>query len=67
MTARTSIAVNVGQSLRMSSVESPSAKLTSTVRKVTRVPFMTGSPRNRSGEPASDLYHLARTLITHQG
>src|SRR5208282_5608716 len=44
MAAWMSSALRLGKSLRISSAESPSARLASTVRKVTRVPLNTGSP-----------------------
>src|SRR5579863_2237292 len=42
--ARRSSAFRVGKSARISSTESPAAKLANTVRKRTRVPLKTGSP-----------------------
>lgn len=44
MAARTSFAFRLGKSERMSSVESPTARLASTVRRETRVPLKTGWP-----------------------
>src|SRR5580704_6754151 len=49
MAARISSAFKLGKSARISSTGSPSARLASTVRKVTRVPLNTGSPPQISG------------------
>src|SRR5215468_7968992 len=75
MAACTSSAFRLGKSARISSTESPSARLASTVRRVTRVPLKTGSPpqiplsrtiRSWFMGLASNLvhsyYHLVRCL-----
>src|SRR5439155_10044912 len=49
MAARTSSSVRVGKSSSTSSVVAPSARLASTLRSVTRVPFRTGSPPQTFG------------------
>jgi hypothetical protein len=49
MIARTSSSVSVGKSSRISSTLAPSARLAKTVRTVTRVPLITGSPPQTFG------------------
>src|SRR5262249_1021399 len=51
MAALTSSSDSVGKSARNSRVVAPSAKLASTVFRVTRVPFRTGSPPTILGVP----------------
>ena len=48
MTARTAGSVRVGKSASIFGMGAPSARLASTVRTVTRVPFKTGSPPHKS-------------------
>src|SRR5271157_365913 len=49
MAARTSSSHNVGKSARISAVVAPSARLASTVLRVTRVPLSTGWPPTTLG------------------
>src|SRR5207248_3111355 len=65
MAARTSSSDNVGKSARISRVVAPSARLASTVLKVTRVPLNTGSPpRTRGLRSIRSAYFMAAPILT---